>query len=528
MEQFAAIRRDHRMDGLSIRALADKHHVHRRTVRQALESSIPPARKTPQRIAPRLEPFKTAIDEMLRSDVEAPKKQRHTARRILARLVDEHGAVGLSYSTVRDHVRQRRPQILAEAGKPLELGYVPQTHPPAAEAEVDFHDLWVMLRGVKTKTALFTMRLSYSGRAAHRAFLTQGQEAFLEGHVYALQRLGGVPCDKVRYDNLNSAVKQVLFGRSRQENERWIAFRSHYGFEAWYCQPGHEGSHEKGGVEGEGGRFRRNHCVPMPVVDSIDELNALLEAADDADDKRRIANRANSVGHDWSFEKTLLRMLPGDPFDTALTVTPRVDRYAQVMVRCNQYSVPARFIGHRLRVKLSASAVIVYDRNTVVARHQRAVGKGAKVLDLDHYLEILLRKPGALPGATALAQARASKVFTAEHEAFWVAARKAHGDAVGTRALVEVLLLHRHLDRVDMLAGITAALSVGSTSSDVVALEARKAAERRGAAAGADDAVGPGGRVVILAEHRSATVPVDERPLPSVDQYDTLLGRETS
>ena len=267
--------------------------MHRRTVRQALESAIPPARKTPQRIAPRLEPFKTAIDAMLRSDLDAPKKQRHTARRILARLVDEHGAVGLSYSTVRDHVRKRRPQILAEAGRPLELGYVPQTHPPAAEAEVDFHDLWVVLRGVKTKTALFTMRLSYSGRAVHRAFLTQGQEAFLEGHVYALQRLGGVPVDKIRYDNLNSAVKQVLFGRSRQENERWISFRSHYGFEAWYCQPGHEGSHEKGGVEGEGGRFRRNHCVPMPVVDSIEELNALLEAADDADDARRISNRAD-------------------------------------------------------------------------------------------------------------------------------------------------------------------------------------------------------------------------------------------
>jgi transposase len=527
VEQFAAIRRDHRVDGLSIRALADKHGVHRRTVRQALESSIPPARKTPQRIAPRLEPFKPAIDEMLRSDVEAPKKQRHTARRILARLVDEHGAVGLSYSTVRDHVRKRRPQILAEAGKPLELGFVPQTHPPAAEAEADFHDLWVMLRGVKTKTALFTMRLSYSGRAAHRAFLTQGQEAFLEGHVHALHRLDGVPCDKVRYDNLNSAVKQVLFGRSRQENDRWVAFRSHYGFEAWYCQPGHEGSHEKGGVEGEGGRFRRNHCVPMPVVDSIEELNALLEAADDADDARRVGNRSTSVGQDWAFEKTLLRSLPGESFDTALTLTPRADRYAQVMVRCNQYSVPARFIGHRLRVKLSASAVTVYDRNTVVARHQRAIGKGAKVLDLDHYLEILLRKPGALPGATALAQARASKVFTAEHEAFWAAARKAHGDAAGTRALVEVLLLHRHLDRADVLAGITAALSVGSTSSDVVALEARKAAERRGAAAGPDDA-NRGGRVVVLAEHRCASVPADERPLPSVDQYDTLLGQETS
>ena len=130
--------------------------------------------------------------------------------------------------------------------------------------------------------------------------------------MHAFERLGGVPVDKIRYDNLNSAVKQVLFGRSRQENERWVAFRSHYGFEALYCQPGHDGSHEKGGVEGEGGRFRRNHCVPMPVVDSIDELNALLEAADDADDARRISNRANSVGHDWAFEKTLLRPLPSE------------------------------------------------------------------------------------------------------------------------------------------------------------------------------------------------------------------------
>jgi hypothetical protein len=163
VELFAVIRRDARVEGASIRELADRYHVHRRTVRQALAGAVPPPRKTPARTSPRLAPFRAAIDGMLRADLDAPKKQRHTARRVLARLVDEHGAADLSYSTVRDYVAKRRPLIAAEAGRPLEAGFVPQTHPPAAEAEVDFHDLWVILRGVKTKTALFTMRLSYSG-----------------------------------------------------------------------------------------------------------------------------------------------------------------------------------------------------------------------------------------------------------------------------------------------------------------------------------------------------------------------------
>lgn len=532
MELFAAIRRDARVEECSIRELADRYHVHRRTVRQALASAVPPPRKTPARPSPRLEPFKAAIDEMLRSDLDAPKKQRHTARRVMARLVDEHGAGELSYSTVRDHVRKRRPQIAAEAGRPTEEGFVPQTHLPAAEAEVDFHDLWVVLRGVKTKTALFTMRLSCSGRAAHRASLSQGQEAFLESHVYALERLGGVPTEQIRYDNLKPAVSRVLFGRTRVESDRWTAFRSHYGFDAFYCIPGHEGSHEKGGVEGEGGRFRRNHCVPMPVIDSIEELNDLLEAWDDVDDRRRIGNRARSVGADWAFERELLRPLPAEAFDTALTLTPRVDRYAQLMVRCNQYSVPARFIGHRLRVKLSASTVTVFDRNTVVARHQRAIGKGVKVLDLDHYLEILLRKPGALPGATALAQARASGAFTSEHEAFWAAARKGLGDSAGTRALVEVLLLHRHLEHADVLAGITAALSVGTVSADVVAVEARKAIQRRGVQPPQVEAIPrryPGRQQVLsLTARRLVDLPGDDRPLPTVDAYDDLLGKASS
>ncbi len=246
--------------------------------------------------APKLDPLKSFIDAMLVADLDAPRKQKHTARRVLARLVDEHGAVDLSYSAVRDYVSRRRPEVAAEAGRRVEMAFVPQTHLPGGEAEVDFGDVWVELAGELTKCFLFTLRLSYSGKAVHRVFASQGQEAFIEGHLAAFTVLGGVPTDKIRYDNLRSAVSRVLLGRSRTESDQWVTFRSHFGFDAFYCRPGIEGAHEKGGVEGEVGRFRRNHLVPVPVVESLAELNARIEAADVADDARRIESRAGPWG----------------------------------------------------------------------------------------------------------------------------------------------------------------------------------------------------------------------------------------
>ena len=535
VELFAAIRFDWQRNQMSVRALSRKYDVHRRTVRQAIGSPVPPARKTPQRRTVVLDGVRGLIDGMLREDLEAPRKQRHTAQRVFERLCDEHDA-RVSYSYVAKYVQRRRAEILAEdRARPAGLaGFVPQAREPGAEAQVDFGEVTVRLAGELSRCFMFAFRLSYSGRACHRVYASQAQEAFLEGHVAAFEATGGVPWRQVRYDNLSPAVAKVLAGRSRTETARWLSFRSWYGFSAFYCEPGQAGAHEKGGVEGEIGRFRRRWMVPVPKVSSLAELNARLAEADAADDARHISYRAATVGEDFAAEQRFLLPLPAEPFDCAATAWPRVDRYARISLGKCRYSVPARLIDTRVRVRLSANELHIFDGSQQVAAHPRLAAAGAEHLELDHYLEILVRKPGALAGSAALAQARASGAFTSVHDAFWAAARARHGDGAGTRALIEVLLLHRRMPPAHVIAGMQAALAAGSCSADVVAVEARKHAAaaspaESGTAWQALERPRRSRAAVITLPRRPAPVlPPDRRPAPSVAAYDQLLRNPPS
>jgi transposase len=524
VDLFAAIRRDRRDDpAASARTLAKRYRVSARTVAAALGSAVPKPRKALPPRASVLDGVAEVVDEMLRADLTAPRKQRHTLRRIRQRLVTEHG-FHAAYSTVRDYVKRRRPQIVAEARGHQQVipdGMVPQEHEPGAEGEVDFCEASAVIAGVLTDFQLFSFRLSCSAKAVHRAYATGSQEAFLEGHVEALRVLGGVPWRHVRYDNLKAAVKDMCFGRTRVESRRWTAFRSHYGFDAFYCLPGKEGAHEKGGVENEGGRFRRSHLVPVPHVDSLDELNELLAAIDKAEDERIPDRRTVPVRVVFAAEAPLLRPLPEDDFDCGDTATPTVSPSSRITVRQCYYSVPARFIGRKVRVSLRANHLIIFDGRREVARHPRLSQRYSYRDELDHYLEILLAKPGALAGSSALATARAEGTFTAAHQAFWDAAMAAHGRAEGTRALIAVLLLHRHRPTQAVIGGIAAALAAGSTSPELVALEARKAAGGLGCPEPVDLSD------LDLPEHAddatAGSPPLQPRPAPSVAVYDELL-----
>jgi transposase len=511
VESYERIRRARRDEGLSIRELAVRFKVHRRDVRLAVNGEAPRPRAAPSsRPAPVSGPWLEWIRQVLIDDLDAPVKQRHTAKRIGDRLAAEHGVV-ISESRVRTVVARLRAELAAPDANSV---MVPQEHPPGAEAEVDWGDFTAVIGGVSMKLQLFVMRSSHSTAGFHRAYAHAAQESWLDAHVRGFARLGGVP-RRVRYDNLKTAVTKILTGRGRIENDRFTAMRSVYLFDSFFCRPGIKGAHEKGGVEGEVGWFRRNHLTPVPTFDTLADLNAFIDDCDDADDARFVVGRGpgagSTVGDLAVADRAGMWALPAGVFATATRGTARVDAKARICVRQCFYSVPARLTGTRIAYDLGAESLTVWDGAVVAARHARALHRKAEVLDIDHYLEVLWAKPGAMPGSTALAQARASGRFTHDYQRFWDLARRRHGDGPGTRAVCEVLLLNRHHARADVQAGLRAALAIASTDPHVVAVETRRAIEHPT-------------RSSTAWEHVPVRAPGAHRPLPDLDVYDVLLA----
>ena len=401
MELFEQIRRDRDREGLSTRALAVRHGVHRRAVRQALASPVPPVKRSPVwRPAPKLGAYHALIDAWLEADRDAPRKQRHTARRVWQRLVEEHGAV-VSERQVSRYVRARRRE-LGDVGE----AFVPQHHEPGAEAEVDWGEAWAVIDGQRVKVhrvpvAAVSLRARRSpARSCARPSRRSWRRTRTRSSI-----LGGVP-GLVRYDNLTSAVKQVLRGRRRVETDRFVGLRSHYMFESQFTLVGLRGAHEKGGIEGEVGRFRRRHLVPVPAVGSLAELNARLLAGCETDLGRQITGHRGTVGEALARERPLLRALPAERAQTSEHTSPRVDAKAMVTVRQNRYSVPVGLVGLRVLAEIGARQIVVSHDGKPVARHDRLAGRFGVAAELDHYLELLVHKPGALAGSVALHQQR--------------------------------------------------------------------------------------------------------------------------
>jgi transposase len=268
VEEREALRRVYYVERKSVQQIAREHQVARQTVRKALASAAP-ASYTLQapRPSPKLGPYHARIAELLAENMRLPHKQRYTSHKIFELLRGE-GYTG-SEARVRGYLGnlrrlQQRPAV-----------YLPLEFDPGTDAQVDWGEARVDMAGVPITAQFFVMRLCYSRRIFVMAFPAQKQEAFFLRHVAAFEHFGGVP-HRITYDNLGTAVR-LLKGRSRQEQQAFTLFRSHYLFESHFCTPGQ--AHEKGGVEHGIGFVRRNFLVPIPQVASFEDLNGYLRAA---------------------------------------------------------------------------------------------------------------------------------------------------------------------------------------------------------------------------------------------------------
>ena len=250
------------------------------------------------------------------------------------------------------------------------------------------------------------MRSMASGAAFHRAYPRATQQAFLEAHEHAFACFGGVH-RVLRHDNLTSAAREILRGHRRAGTVRFVAFRARWRFEARFRTPA--AGHEKGGVAGEVGYFRRDHWVPVPSVAELDERNGVLLAGCRGDERRLSDGRERCVGAALAIERDHLLPVAEAGFDLAAVSFPLVDASGCVTVRANASSLPPR-PGRKVRASLDAAHLEVWHNGARVARHERGPGRRQQVSGprpLPRRPRARAGRDGRLQAARAVARQRA-------------------------------------------------------------------------------------------------------------------------
>jgi transposase len=458
MDQYELIRTAHRVYGKSGRAIARDTGHSRNTIKKALAGQSWGYRPRRHQPYPILGPYLEIIDGWLLGDREAPKKQRHTAHRVYARLVEEYGFTG-SESTVRHYVQHAKVRL----GITAQAVFIPLEPAVGREAEVDWGNATACLDGERVTVKFFCLRSKYSGKHFVRCYPCERQQAFFDAHLHAFEFFGGI-FPVLIYDNLTSAVRKVLQGKNREEQEAFLAFRSYHSFEARFCNPGQ--GHEKGGVEGGIGYVRRNYLVPVPEAPTLHVLNEALLRRCLSYGRHRLSGREQTVNELFEQERSQLLAVPRVRFTTGRTLSCKVNKYAMVRVDRNHYSVPTQYVGLTLQVLLDVDRLRICYRQQEVASHDRVYGCDKWQLQPDHYLEVLRQRPQAFESARPIKQWRATWPSCFEHLLEHLCERQ--GRNQGIKEFLSVLLLHREYSGDEIEAAVELALEAGVSSGEGV------------------------------------------------------------
>lgn len=451
MEFWKEVRRQVLTNELSRRAACEKYHLGWHTLKKILAHVEPPGyRQSKARPKRKLEAFLPIIHQILEADRQAPKKQRHTAKRIFERLRDEHGFQG-GKTVIKDAVRAWK-QSHQEV-------FLPLSHPPG-EAQVDFGEATVKLNGVERKVALFVMTLPYSGAIFIQAFPRECTETFLEGHRRAFEYFGGVP-RRISYDNSAIAVIEVLKGRERKLTKEFLRLQSHYLFQEHFCLV--RRANEKGHVERLVGFARRNFLVPVPQVDSLEVLNVSLQERCVTDLAERTRGKSAPKSELLREDQATFLPLPKQLFEARRVVDRTVDSQSLVRFDDNEYSVPVPYAHRKLIVVATVEEVRLVYEDRLVAKHARSWDREKIFFEPIHYLALLERKPGGIDYARPLENWQLPDSFALLRRRL-----EAADTQYGTRSYIRVLRLLEKFTLAQLAAAVEYALDIDVIDADSI------------------------------------------------------------
>jgi transposase/transposase-like protein len=301
----------------------------------------------------------------------------------------------IGYTTVCRYVRlaeQRSAEV-----------FIRQHYEPGQSVEFDWAEVKLSINDAAKRLMLAVFTSSYSNHRWARLFYRQDMSSFLHSHTCYFAEVGGV-AQQVVYDNMRVAVRKFTVRNADKEpTEALLKMSCYYQFDYRFCNAGK--GNEKGHVERSVEYVRRKAFCVKDEFDSLEAANDHLLQTCSRLNQLPVTGKSQAIQEVFEQELQHMKVAPV-PYDTAELANLRVDKYSCIKVDTNWYSVPEGFVGHRMDVKIYPDQILIYSpQNRCIATHRRTHTRFEYYLNLDHYLETLRTKPGALRGSLTLFQA---------------------------------------------------------------------------------------------------------------------------